>query len=167
MPVAPHMKRILTGLLSLAMTCHALGLDAPKSIASVPGFTAYLRRNIRFIAAAQRQHSEGRLYLYVDIDSQGQAAKVEVDNPNRVDTLLANEVYRVSRTIPTQNPAYEGHYVLPIVFAYTLTPEPYVSKATNNREARLLKRGRTRTLLNEVVLESYGLSCTKRSWSLP
>jgi hypothetical protein len=157
------MKRILTGLLLLVMACHAMGQDAPTSVASSPGFAAYMRRNIRFLAAAQRQKSEGRLYLYVDIDSLGKVVNADVRNPNRVDTLLANEVYKVGQTIPTQNPAYEGRYVLPIVFAYTLTPEPYASKVTNRQETRLLKSSRARKLLNEVVLESYGPSCVKRS----
>lgn len=163
MPVAPHMKRILTGLLSLVMTCHALGQDAPKSIASNPGFTRQLLKNTRFPAAAGRRKSEGRLYLYFDIDSQGKIANADVKNPNGIDTLFVNEVVRVSHKIPEQDVAYEGHYVLPVAFAYVESNERYVSKALTRQETRLLKRSRKRTLLGEIAVESYGIVCIKTS----
>ncbi|WP_288426137.1 energy transducer TonB [uncultured Spirosoma sp.] len=157
------MKQILTGLLSLVMTCHALGQDVSTSIAGNPGLTTYLLKNIRFPTAAQRRKSEGRLYLYLDVDRQGNIANADVKNPNGIDTLFVNEVVKVSRTIPKQDARYEGHYVLPVVFAHVERGQEYVAKALTRQETRLVKRSRKRTLLSEIVVESYGIIWKKMS----
>ncbi len=157
------MKQILTGLLSLVMTCQALGQAVSTSIASNPGLTTYLLKNIRFPAAAQRRKSEGRLYLYLDIDRQGNIANADVKNPNGIDTLFVNEVVKVSHTIPKQDDSYEGHYLLPVAFAHVERGQEYVAKAPTDLETSLLKRSRKRTLLSEIVVESYVVSCIKTS----
>jgi len=157
------MKKILTGLLSLVVACHALGQGVPASITSNPGLTTYLLKNIRFPPAAQRRKSEGRLYLYLDVDRQGKIANADVKNPNGIDTLFVDEVVKVSRTIPTQDASYGGHYVLPVAFAHVERRQEYVAKAPTDLETSLLKRSQKRTLLGEIVVESYVVSCIKTS----
>lgn len=149
--------------LFLAITLHpSYGQSSDSALFNSVTFNRAVAENIRFPPSAQRLGKSIRVYVSFTLTDKGTYQDVAVINHEPIHESLKQEIDRLWRTIPNQDPSCAGNYVVPISFMLG-EGGPDRLKPIFNQKDKFMKQD-SYTLLKEVLVTGY-LACELRSLS--
>ena len=92
-----------------------------------PVFESVLVQNIAFPSKAFYKGAYGNIYAGFRIDQKGHIQDIVILNIINSKAGFENEVKRGLKKMPSLNPSYEGQYVLPIIFGFSVDGKDLVA----------------------------------------
>ena len=97
-----------------------------------PAFKSLLAQNITYPVRAYYKGIYGNVYAGFRVDQKGHIQDIVILNPEKSKSGFENEVKRGLKKLPSFNPKYEGLYVLPIVFGFSVDGRDIVTGYTSS-----------------------------------